>query len=336
MSHALSSKSTGRVIEGLGGKAEDAAMFYVGKEKPWHKLGTSVLTAPTSSEAIVLAGLDYEVKLDKVYDADAQEIKGYRRTYRSDNGNSLGIVGMRYTVVQNSEAFAIMDSIKTADGGQGVTFDTAGALYSGEVVWINARLPEDLVIGGDKIEPYFLLKSTHDGTGSITLKRTPIRTVCQNTLNAAIGSKRDKQDLRMQKIKHTRNYDARVREAVRAMQLTSEYYKEFKELGDKLVSMKFSEKSFTELMDQLYPMPEGDSKRGASIAERERMKMLDAYNAEDLDNIRDTAWGAFNAIADYADHSRETRGDNQEANAFIRTFENTAMKDRALELILAK
>lgn len=328
MSHALSSKSTGKVIEGLGGDASDAAMMYVGAEKPWHKLGTSFATAPTPQEALESIGADFKVLTGPVYDADMKEINGYRRTYRSDNGTSLGIVGMRYEVIDNSEAASIMQTI-------GAPIDSAGMLFEGQTLWMNAKFKEPISIGGDEILPYIVLKSTHDGTGSLVLKRTPIRTVCQNTLNMAMGGS-NRNDLRTQNIKHTRNYDERVRIALKAMELSTEYYRQFELKANELLDIKFSENDFENLMNKLYPIPEGDSKRGIAVAERERSKIITAYGALDLENIRYTGWGAYNAIADYSDHMRELRGENKEANAFLRTFEVTAMKDAALELILAK
>ena len=41
-------------------------MFYV-REKPWHGLGTEVQEAPTSADALVYAGLDWEVIQKNVY-----------------------------------------------------------------------------------------------------------------------------------------------------------------------------------------------------------------------------------------------------------------------------
>ena len=329
MSHALSSRTTGTEIIGQKGEASDASMFYVGKDKPWHGLGVSVDHCLNSSEALVAAGMNWEVKTGPVFDADMKEIKNFRRTYRDDNGNTLGIVGNRYTVIQNSEGFEIMDSMI----GAGANFDTAGVLFNGEVVWINALMPDSMKIAGDEILCYFLLKNAHDGTGSLIVKRTPIRTVCQNTMNMAIGNPKAKSDSRSQKIKHTRNYDVRVREAATIMGMNATYFKQFEAKANELVAAPFSKAEFTTLIESLYPTPEDATKRAITISENEREKMVNAYNADDLNNIRFTKWGALNAIADYSDHMRSLRGENKEANAFIRTFEATELKDRALELL---
>jgi phage/plasmid-like protein (TIGR03299 family) len=324
-------RKTGTLTDGT--VAADAAMFSV-RETPWHKLGVIVDQALTAKEALVAAGLNYEVKTGPIFTPDMREIPTNigQRVYRSDNDKDLGVVGARYTVIQNEDAFNILDYII---GNDDAKFETAGALGNGEVVWMNAKLQgDDITVAGDRIDPYFLLKNTHDGSGSLKLLLTPIRVVCQNTLNMAIGNPKQKDNSRRFTIKHTRNYDERVKLAKVALGFTQTYFKEFVSTAKALAAQKFTEKQFSELMDQLYPLPE-KAGRGLTIAERERNKMWAAFNADDLNNIRNTKWGAYNAIADYADHGRESRGDNAEANAFIRTFEQTLMKDKAFELLTA-
>jgi phage/plasmid-like protein (TIGR03299 family) len=338
MSHNLSNRKTGTVIR-MGANVEktDAAMFYVaanGTEVPWHGLGVKVTQCQTSAEAIKLAGLDYEVAKGPIYTPDMKEIAGYSRTYRTDFPEAtFGVVGTRYTLVQNSEGFEICDGIL----GGGALFDTAGALHDGRVAFINARLPESLKIAGDEVLPYFLFKNSHDGHGSIILCMTPIRVVCNNTLNMALGNEKTrKQDNRFRRIKHTRNYDERIQEAAKAMGFTMEYYTQFRKQAEELLKVKVSEKRFFAMMDELFGNPAKiESKRGATVSEQARTGAFAALNAPDLANINDTGWGVYNAIADYSDHKRTLRGENKTENAFLRTFEDTTIKDRALELILA-
>ena len=42
------------------------SMFYV-RETPWHGLGTRVMTAPGSKEALMAAGLDWNVVQEPIY-----------------------------------------------------------------------------------------------------------------------------------------------------------------------------------------------------------------------------------------------------------------------------
>ena len=118
-------------------------MFYV-REKPWHGLGTEVQEAPTSADALIYAGLDWEVIQKNVY---------------TDNA-PLGIVSDRYKVVQNEDAFQFTDDLL----GAGVTYETAGALQGGRKVWMLARMPHRYIIAGDEIAPYLVVMNSHDGS----------------------------------------------------------------------------------------------------------------------------------------------------------------------------
>ena len=63
----------------------------------------------------------------------------------------------------------------------------------GERIFITAKLTSYIRVGGgdDITEKYIFLTTSYDGIGSITAAFTPIRVVCQNTLNVAMGSEAD-------------------------------------------------------------------------------------------------------------------------------------------------
>ena len=83
-------------------------MFSV-REKPWHDLGTIVEDAPTSADAIRLAGLDWTVVQEPIYTNFSRPVEGYRENVRSSDGKVLGVVSGRYKVVQNVDAFSFTD-----------------------------------------------------------------------------------------------------------------------------------------------------------------------------------------------------------------------------------
>ena len=84
------------------------SMFSV-REKPWHGLGTIVMEAPSSAEALRLAGLDWEVVQEPVCTGYGEPVEGYRANVRSTDRRVLGVVSDRYKVVQNVEAFRFTD-----------------------------------------------------------------------------------------------------------------------------------------------------------------------------------------------------------------------------------
>lgn len=156
-------------------------MFYT-REKPWHGLGTMVRKAPSASHALALAGLDWKVEQHPVQTESGIRLEGFLANIRDTDSRVLGVVTDKYRVVQNEEAFAFTDELL----GGGVTYETAGSLQEGRKVWLLARLPQRYIISGDEIAPYLVFSNSHDGSGAIKVAMTPVRVVCNNTLNLAL------------------------------------------------------------------------------------------------------------------------------------------------------
>ena len=190
-------------------------MFSV-RETPWHGLGRIVMDAPASREALELAGLDWQVESRNIYSGTGAMIPGYRANVRSTDDAVLGVVSDRYRIVQNEEAFQFTDDLL----GEGVTYETAGSLQGGKKVWMLARLPRKYLIAGDQVVPYLVIFNSHDGSSGVKVAMTPIRVVCQNTLNLALNTAK-----RIWTARHTENVLLRVQDARETLQLASNYIK---------------------------------------------------------------------------------------------------------------
>jgi len=172
-------------------------LMFVG-ETPWHKLGTRLDSPPKTAEAVIKAAhLDWEVIKQPVYAFDGGSgcaVPGHYATVRGDlwgkpECEPFGLVGEDYNVLQNREAFSFFDPI--IQTGQ-VTYETAGALGRGERVWMLAKVDGDITIKGkDLVKRYLLLSNGHDGRTALKIRFTPVRVVCQNTLNYALASGRN-------------------------------------------------------------------------------------------------------------------------------------------------
>jgi phage/plasmid-like protein (TIGR03299 family) len=160
------------------------------KDKVWQVIGQTIDNNATSAEAILQAGLDFEV----IKSPNIHELPSGNRiisdnsffTFRTDAEAVLGDkIGRDYEVVQNVDVFSFFDSI--TGGRSGVKYETAGALGYGETIFVTAKLPDYIRVGRDDlIDQYLFLTSKHDGSGSITIAFTPVRIYCSNTLNAAL------------------------------------------------------------------------------------------------------------------------------------------------------
>ena len=183
------------------------SMFYT-REKPWHGLGTMVQEAPASEEALVLAGLDWNVIQQPIQTSEGIMISGFQANIRETDKKVLGVVTSRYKVVQNTDAFAFTDELL----GEGVTYETAGSLQGGRRIWLLAKLPQRYIISGDELETYIVFMNAHDGAGGIKAAVTPIRVVCQNTLNLALTTAK-----RSWSANHTGNIEGKMEDARAAL-----------------------------------------------------------------------------------------------------------------------
>lgn len=313
-----------------------AAMLSV-REKPWHGLGVILPENVTVAQAIEIAGLDYQVdKTPTLIDVGNGPVvvPDSFVTYRMDTLKPLGVVGSRYEPIQNTSAFEFLTQIADVQGEAVV--ETAGALGNGERAWVSLKLPDDITIGGEKIEGLFNCMTSHDGSSGIVVYVTPVRVVCQNTLNLSLA--KVKNGARAYKIKHTQNWEQRMDEAKRVMGFTRRYFEKFEEQANLLLSQEFSRYQYEQLCQELLPKPGVDaSKREKGMFEARFTAIMSCWDAPDLGNITGTKWAAINAIADYSDHSRAVRtaGDEDKKfeTLFLRSFEDTSLKDRAMELL---
>ena len=302
-------------------------MFYV-REKPWHGLGTEVQEAPTSADALVYAGLDWEVIQKDVYTGDGSQIAGYKANIRSSDNTALGIVSDKYKVVQNKDAFQFTDDLL----GAGVTYETAGALQGGRKVWMLAIMPERYIIAGDEIAPYLVIMNSHDGSSGIKVAMTPVRVVCQNTLNLALSTAK-----RTWATKHTENVMSRVHEARDTLMLAERYMGELGRGIDALSKIKLPDRKVMEFLAEFFPVTEDQTE----AQKRNNSRLLEDlksryWEAPDLRDIGNNGYRFVNAVSDFATHAdpiRKTR--NYKENLFLRTVEGNPMIDKAYKMVLA-
>jgi phage/plasmid-like protein (TIGR03299 family) len=238
----------------------------------------------------------------------------------------LGIVGERYRIVQNHEAFAFVDQLL----GSAIHFETAGSLHGGRRVWVLATLPEHVEVGGDPVRPYVLLMNSHDGSTAVIAATTPIRVVCQNTLNWGLRNARQKFSIR-----HTEAVTQRVHEARRVLELSIDYYEQFKRYGDELASRALHRAPASRR--PRHALPEWGRRLASGRTRRSRQQTKDRIaelflHGDTQGNAPGSKWAAVNAIVEYGDWIRPMRSS---AQRFARAVDDGAEKTRALQLVAA-
>ena len=308
-------------------------MFYT-REKPWHGMGTRVEEAPTSADALRLAGLDWVVEpkpvyveLNTIFGKSMTEVTGFKANTRDVDGHVLGIVTDAYRIVQNVDAFQFTDNLIGGD----VHYETAGSLGNGKRIWLLAKLPETEIVG-DKTERYLVFTNTFDGSGSVRVACTPVRVVCQNTLNCALGNAK-----RAWSIRHTANIGERLVEAHQALQLEDTYIEALKCNAELLATQHLSNWELDNLVNQLFPIDEDATQLIVRRNFERKALFKTALNADDLQNFRNTKWQFVNAAADMADHAQPMRmTTTSRENRLKDVFNGHPLLDRAYELVMAK
>lgn len=300
-------------------------MFYV-RETPWHGLGTMVQEAPTSAEALSLAGLDWNVIQKAIETEDGIPIHGFKANIRDLDEKVLGVVTDRYKVVQNIGAFSFTDELL----GEGVAYETAGSLQDGRRTWLLAKLPQRYIISGDEVMPHLVFMNSHDGTGAIKAAMTPIRVVCQNTLNLALSTAK-----RYWSTNHTGNIQGKMEDARYTLLYADKYMAELGKAIDSLNRMKLSDRQVYEYIDALFPLVDNPTEiqKKNLMGMKEEVKIR-YFDAPDLKHMGKNAYRFVNAVSDFATHSKPLRERaNYRESLFARTVEGNAMIDKAYDLV---
>jgi phage/plasmid-like protein (TIGR03299 family) len=301
------------------------SMFYV-RETPWHGLGVKVETALTSKEALELSNLNWRVLQKPIFTENNILISSYKANIRESDGRILGVVSERYKVVQNEESFAFTDSLI----GEGVKYETAGSLQSGKKVWMLAILPEKYKILGDSISPYILFTNSHDGTGAIKIAMTPVRVVCQNTLNLALHDAK-----RIWTTNHTGNISAKLDEAMKTLLLAEYYMKKLDDEAKNLSRKTITDKKVIEFIQDLIPLPDNATKIQENNIDLLRTDIkLRYFEAPDLTSMPKNAWRFINAVSDFSTHVKPLRKtENYRENLFMKTMDGIPLMDKSYELV---
>ena len=302
------------------------SMFYV-RETPWHGQGIRVEDAPTSSDAIRLAGLDWKVEQEKVYTENGIKIDGAKANVRSSDGKVLGVVGNKYSIVQNEDAFKFTDALL----GEGVKYETAGSLKDGKTIWLLAKLPNKYEILGDSVDPYIVFTNTHDGSGAVRVAMTPIRVVCNNTLNMALKSAK-----RTWSARHTGNIDNKLDDALETLAFADEYMKATQKTFEELYKIKLNEFEVRNTINNIVPINEEVmAKQTIENMQTIRNDILYRFKeAPDLKDRESTGARLIQAVADTASHIEPFRRTSRfEENRFKKAIDGNDLLNTALKVL---
>lgn len=335
---------------------------FAGYRKPaWHDLGMVFNTKLTPMEAVQAARLNFDIvklPLNATLKTGDQIDTGKFGLIREATPDSpaafLGTVSENYKYMQNTEVAEAISPLADI-----WPVETAGALGNGETVFFSLDVGSDQV-AGEEIKQYFLITDTRDGGTSMRIMFTPVRVVCQNTLIAGAAAA-----ITMSSIQHNSslksNVDQRVELIRKLQQISIGTMEQFSALAAAAINMD----GVNRIIEAAFPMPKMPK----------AMQVLDYDNAEEYGSLfnsavnaqqsyeyacsrvnafRDgslelfnmfndmqpalanTAWAAYNAVAECADWRNGRNNDTSTANSILfggRAKEKTRAFNAAIKMV---
>jgi phage/plasmid-like protein (TIGR03299 family) len=300
------------LLETVNGETAFASL----REPAWHGLGEVFTEEVSTAEMLKKAKLNkWNVRLEDVaIPAGMDSDKGYSFVVRDNpfiqgNKDVLGVVGERYVPLQNEELFDFADNLLD-NGGR---WETAGSIKGGRIVFGALALERETVIDpngvSDKVNTYLLVNTSHDGSISIQASITPVRVVCANTLNLALGNRGRGGSVKQSfKIRHTQTASGKVQIAREALGLANAYIDEFSKMANEMIQKEVSKAQFDKIVESLYPTPKDETQKASMTKHNAKIDLINEIYVGDFNNtITGTAWGVANALTERLDWYRSGR-----------------------------
>ena len=293
-------------------------MAYAG-EVPWHGLGTRVSNDISVDRMLEESGLDWRVVPIPVFgqwnsEADGKIASDYKMLVRDSDRKVLTMITDSWNPVQNLEAFEFFRDF--VDEGS-MEMHTAGSLQDGKWVWVLAKVSDSFeLFGGDKVDSYLLFSNPHIYGRAVEVRFTPIRVVCNNTLNLSLGQKTDNKI----RLNHRSTFDPEL--VKETLGIASEKMAKYKEMAQFLGEKSYKKQIVAEYFKEIFP---GYSKKDSEEPKTLTDVQVDALglsrNAKGALELVETQpganfapgswWNAYNAVSYMTDHvigrSQESR-----------------------------
>jgi len=302
-------------------------MFSV-REMPWHGLGVILENAPKSEDAIRIAKLDWQV-VQMPVSVNGQVAEEYLANVRDDDFSILAVTSKDYKPIQNVEIFNIADVILSESDA---VYETAGSLFGGKSVWCLAKFPTKKVLDDD-YNDFLLISTGHDGSTPLRIASTPVRVVCNNTLQLALS-----QADRTWNIRHTTNSSVRITDAKISINKHTAYMNKFEEVADYLAGVKIGDNIVEQWVDQLFPVPHTwGTERTMVNVQKLRDSVLECYMKPDIKKFRGTPWGFLQATSDHSWHSQPLRVTSSfSENKMAKLLNGHSVFDKAFNIVRDK
>lgn len=324
----------------------------------WVRGGTAV-EATSAASAATQAGLNWTVRTGElqavstpltidehgVTPATYINVPKKQAIIREDNNSVIGIVGSKYKMVQNMEVFNALDTLIDAGDAR---YAAAGEYNGGASIWMVLELPQGINVANDPHAAFLLVKTSHDGSSSVVIKPIIERLFCANQVNGLISNKNGNRNRKYNeytyRMSHTTNQELSIADIRNITNLTYTAIADYQLVANNLLSKTMTRGETLNFFKQVWALPStvedkpyallsrGERKQ-QTIAKEARDKAWAIYSeSETQENIRGTAFGAWHAVVEFADHYAS--GGAERLAAATLSGRNDKIKTKALSLLV--
>jgi phage/plasmid-like protein (TIGR03299 family) len=186
-------------------------------------------------------------------------------------------------------------------------------------------MPEVIKIGRkDVIEEYIFLTTSHDGSGSIMAAFTPVRIVCNNTLNQALRNHTNSV-----LIKHTANAEEKLKQAARIIAISETTSEMLKTMFNKWSKVRINDKELHKLI-QLAMAPNvevfkavAEDNKNFEFTKNFENVCTDVFDyamtseSQQMETTAGTLFGAYNAVTGYYQNVKSYKSNDQKLNTIM-------------------
>ena len=334
-------------------------MIATKHKSAWVRGGTAV-EATSARDAATQAGLNWTVRTGELHAMSSPliidehgvspatyiEVPKKTAIIREDNNTVIGVVGTKYKMVQNMDVFNALDTL--VDSGD-ARYTAAGEFNGGSNIWMLLELPQGINVANDPHAAFLLVKTSHDGSSSVVIKPVIERLYCANQVNGLIsqgfargGKKYNEYTYRMS---HTTNQELSISDIRNITNLTYTAIQDYEVIADNLLGRKMTREQTVNFFKAVWPLPttvedkpydlltRGERKQQTTAKDARASAWVIYSQSETQENIRGTAFGAWQAVIEHADHYAS--GGSARLAAATLSGRNDKIKTRALSLLTA-
>jgi|688.fasta_scaffold179770_3 phage/plasmid-like protein (TIGR03299 family) len=306
---------------------------------PWANASSeAVQGADHITRAMQAAKLDWSVSKVPLICYDNQQETGRFAIRRSTDNRILGVVGTRFTPLQNSEAFASFQPF--LDAGE-AKIDTCGQFENGGIVWILAKINRDPMVirKGDEVEKFVLLSHGHNGSMAVRFGFTPIRVICKNTLTMAHKSRSSE----LIRVRHSQQVVSNVTEIQGIMNMANATFEataeQYRYLASRDINTKdlhkFARKVLGFVPDGMTVSKKTGKEKGAD-AIAGIISRFEGGLGNDLQGVRGTWWAAYNGVTEYLTYAAGRSAEDRMASLWTGAAARTSNKAFDMAMTMAQ